>query len=396
MRKWTRYACLVAGAAALVSAGDGLADASSKDVRVAPTFEVDASWPKTLPNNWVIGQTGGIAVDSRDHVWVLQRPRSIAARYLGPTQTPPRSTCCSAAPSVLEFDSDGDLIQAWGGPSDPGFLESRCTPAMGCEWPQTEHGIFVDHLGYVYIGGNGGPDHQVIKFTRDGTFVMQIGKAGMRGSSHPVQFAPNGTPLLGRPAEMDLDRGTNELYIADGYQNRRIIVVDATTGEYKRHWGAYGNVPSDDPLPPYDPAAPLPQQFRTPVHCVAVAADGLVYVCDRVSNRIQVFRKDGTFVKEFFADRNTRGNGSAYNAGLSPDRRQTYLYNADGENQHVWTFLRLTGEVLSKTGRGGRQAGEFTAVHSLAVDSKGNLYTGEVDAGMRLQKFRHLGNSPID
>jgi len=400
MSKWTRYVFIVVSAVALVLTGEAwrasAVAADGKGAKVAPRFEVDASWPKTLPNNWVIGQTGGIAVDSRDHIWLLQRPRSIAERYLGPTLTPPRSTCCFAAPSVLEFDPAGNLVQAWGGPSDPGFLQSRCTAAMGCDWPETEHGIFVDHNGYVYIGGNGGPDHQVIKFTSDGTFVMQIGKAGMRGTSHPVQLAPNGTPLLGRPAEMDLDRSANELYIADGYQNRRIIVVDATDGHYKRHWGAYGNVPSDAPLPPYDPAAPLPQQFRTPVHCVAVASDGLVYVCDRLNNRIQVFRKDGTFVKEFFSDRSTRGNGSAYNAGLSPDRQQTYLYNADGENQHIWTFLRQTGEVLSLTGRGGRQAGEFTAVHSLAVDSKGNLYTGEVDAGMRVQKFRSLGNFPID
>jgi DNA-binding beta-propeller fold protein YncE len=344
-----------------------------------------------LPDNWVIGQIGGIAVDSRDHVWVLQRPRSVPERYLGPTLTPPRSTCCFAAPSVIEFNSEGEVVQAWGGPSDPGFVESRCTPAMGCEWPQTEHGIFVSDDGHVYIGGNGGPDHQVIKFTGDGTFVMQIGIAGMRGSSHPVQLAPNGTPLLGRPAEMDLDRTANELYIADGYQNRRIIVVDATTGQYKRHWGAYGNVPNDDDPGPYDPNAPLAQQFRTPVHCVAVASDGLVYVCDRVNNRIQVFQKNGTFVTEFFTDRNTRGNGSAYNAALSPDRKQTYLFNADGENQHIWTFLRRTGEALTKTGRGGRFPGHFAAVHSLAVDSRGNVYTGEVDAGMRLQKFRNLG-----
>jgi NHL repeat len=363
----------------------------TKDVKIAPRFRVDPSWPMPLPDNWVIGQIGGIAVDSRDHVWVLQRPRSVPERYLGPTLTPPRSTCCFAAPSVIEFNSEGEVVQAWGGPSDPGFVESRCTPAMGCEWPQTEHGIFVSDDGHVYIGGNGGPDHQVIKFTGDGTFVMQIGIAGMRGSSHPVQLAPNGTPLLGRPAEMDLDRTANELYIADGYQNRRIIVVDATTGQYKRHWGAYGNVPNDDDPGPYDPNAPLAQQFRTPVHCVAVASDGLVYVCDRVNNRIQVFQKNGTFVTEFFTDRNTRGNGSAYNAALSPDRKQTYLFNADGENQHIWTFLRRTGEALTKTGRGGRFPGHFAAVHSLAVDSRGNVYTGEVDAGMRLQKFRNLG-----
>jgi len=394
-KHWARY--VLALAIAFSFYGLAAADKGRKGPRIAaPVFQVDPSWPRTLPNNWVIGQTGGIAVDSRDHVWLLQRPRSIAERYLGPTLTPPRSTCCIAAPSVIEYDTQGRVVQAWGGPSDPGFLQNRCTPAMGCEWPETEHGIFASPDGYIYVGGNGGPDHQVLKFTRDGTFVMQIGRSNMRGPSHPVAFAPNGTPLLGRPAEMDLDRETNELYIADGYQNRRVIVVDASTGQYKRHWGAYGNVPSDAAVPPYVPGEAPPQQFRTPVHCVAVANDGLVYVCDRVSNRIQVFRKNGTFVKEFFVDRNTRGNGSSYNAGLSPDRNQTFLFNADGENQHVWTFHRLTGQILRTTGRGGRQAGEFTAVHSLAVDSKGNLYTGEVDAGMRVQKFTNLGTRDDD
>ena len=295
-KQWLRY--VLAFAIALAFCGLAAADKGPKGTRIAaPVFQVDPSWPRTLPNNWVIGQTGGMAVDSRDHVWLLQRPRSIAERYLGPTLTPPRSTCCIAAPSVIEFDTEGRVVRAWGGPSDPGFLENRCTAAMGCEWPETEHGIFVSPDGYVYIGGNGGPDHQVLKFTRDGTFVMQIGRANMRGPSHPVAFAPNGTPLLGRPAEMDLDREANELYIADGYQNRRVIVVDATSGQYKRHWGAYGNVPSDAAVPPYVPGEVPPQQFRTPVHCVAVANDGLVYVCDRVSNRIQVFRKNGTFVK---------------------------------------------------------------------------------------------------
>ena len=394
-KKWTRY--VFAFAIAFAFCGLAAADNGGKRPKVAaPKLKVDASWPKTLPNNWVIGQTGGMAVDSRDHVWLLQRPRSIAERYLGPTLTPPRSTCCIAAPSVIEFDREGNVVQAWGGPSDPGFLQNRCTAAMGCEWPETEHGIFASPDGHIYIGGNGGPDHQVLKFRRDGTFVMQIGRANMRGSSHPVQFAPNGTPLLGRPAEMDLDVETNELYIADGYQNRRVIVVDANTGQYKRHWGAYGNVPSDAAIPAYVPGEVPPQQFRTPVHCVAVTNDGFVYVCDRVSNRIQVFRKNGTYVSEFFVERNTRGNGSSYNAGLSPDRNQTFLFNADGENQHLWIFHRLTGQIVKTVGRGGRQAGEFTAVHSLAVDSKGNIYTGEVDAGMRVQKFTNLGTSDDD
>jgi hypothetical protein len=389
--KLARYALAVSIPVVLVVAV-GIWQGTAEERRPRPPgLLVDPSWPKPLPNNWVLGQIGGITVDAHDHIWVYQRPRSVPERYLGPLLTPPRSTCCFPAPSVMEFDTYGRLLQAWGGPADPGFLESRCTPAMGCDWPQTEHGIFVDHNGFVYLGGNGGPDHQVLKFTRDGTFVMQIGKAGMRGSSHPVQFAPNGTPLLGRPAEMDIDPASNELYIADGYQNRRVIVVDGATGQYRRHWGAYGNVPSDAPTGPYNPNDPPAQQFRTPVHCVAVAKDGLVYVCDRVNNRIQVFRTDGTFVKEFFVDRNTLGNGSAYSAALSPDRSQTFLYNADGENQHIWTLHRESGEILGTAGRGGRFPGHFAAVHSLAVDSKGNVYTGEVDAGMRLQKFRRHG-----
>lgn len=371
------------------------AKAAPKTGKVAPKFQVDPFWPK-LPDNWIVGQSGGIAVDSRDHIWILHRPQTVPERYQGPLLTPPRNTCCIPAPDVLEFDAAGNLIQAWGGARDPGFLEFRCNPAMGCEWPLGQHGIFVDHNDYVWIAGNGANDHQVLKFTRDGTFIMQIGKAGMRGLSHPVQFAPNGTPLLGRPADTEVDPLTNELYIADGYGNKRVIVVDAVTGLYKRHWGAYGNVPSDAPTAPYDPSLPPEPQFRSPVHCVRIANDGLVYVCDRVNNRIQVFQKDGTFVTEFFIDRNTLGAGSAYDVDLSQDRGQTFLHDVDGENQRIWTLLRQSGEILRQTGRGGRYAGMFSAVHSLAADSKGNLYTGEVDTGMKFQKFRYLGNFPVD
>ncbi len=379
--------CAVSLLAAIARWGNG---------NVAPKFSVDPSWPKALPNNWLVGQVAGIAVDSRDHIWIIQRPLTLTTDEAGASLTPPRSECCFPAPSVMEFDADGNLIQAGGGPADPGFLTTRCTPAMGCEWPANEHGIFVDQNDYVYIAGNGGPDHQVLKFTRDGTFVLQIGKAGLTGGSNNTGGAPNGTPLLGRPADTEVDPDANELYIADGYLNHRVIVVDAATGLYKRHWRAYGTTPSDAPLGAYNPAAPPAPQFRNPVHCVRIAKDGLVHVCDRVNDRIQVFHKNGTFVAEFFLATNTLGNGSTWDVDVSPDQRQTFLYNADGENNHVWTFLRSTGEILAKFGRNGRSAGQFHWVHNMTVDSKGNIYPAEVDTAKRAQKFRNLGNFPVD
>lgn len=356
-----------------------------------PRFTVEAAWPKPLPNKWLVGQVAGIAVDRHDRIWIVQRQSTLTADEAGADANPPRSMCCSRAPAVMVFNRDGDLLKAWGGAADPGFLTNRCTPAMGCEWPTNEHGIYVDHLDYVYIAGNGGGNHQVLKFTNDGTFVYQIGKAGVTGGSNDTNGGPGGRPLLGQPADMEVDPTNNELYIADGYQNKRVLVVDAATGLYKRHWGAYGNVPDDTNPGPYDPAAPVAQQFRNPVHCVRIANDGLVYVCDRVNNRYQVFQKNGTFVKEVFLAKNTLGNGAMWDIDLSPDRWQSQLYNADGENNMVWVLDRKDGVVLETFGRNGRGAGQFHWVHNLAVDSKGNIYTAEVDTGKRAQKFRPNG-----
>lgn len=340
----------------------------------APVFRVDPYWPKPLPNNWLLGQVAGVAVDSRDHIWIIHRPGSLTDDEAGAVQDPPQSMCCAPAPPVIEFDPEGNLIQAWGGPG-PGY-----------EWPQNEHGIFVDHLDNVWVAGNGQDDHQVLKFSRDGTFLLQIGHAGQTGGS-------NDTALLGRPADTEVDPATNEVYVADGYLNHRVIVFDAETGAYKRHWGAYGGVPDDAPLGAYDPAAPLARQFRNPVHCVRIANDGLVYVCDRLNNRIQVFQKDGTFVREVTIAKNTLGNGSAWDVDLSPDAAQTYLYNPDGTNQVVWMFLRQELRILGTFGRGGRSAGQFHWLHNLAVDSRGNIYTAEVDTGKRAQKFVYQGTT---
>ena len=334
-----------------------------------PTFAVDPSWPKQLPNNWIIGQVGGITVDWQGHIWVVHRPRSLTDGEKAASLTPPRAKCCVAAPPVLEFDVDGNLLRSWGGPGD------------GYQWVGREHGIEVDERGFVWIGGNADDDSEILKFTLDGKYLGQIGKIATRTNS-------NDTTQLGRPAEMAIDKDANELYIADGYGNRRVIVFDASTLAYKRHWGAYGNKPNDDKQAPYDPKAPVAQQFGNPVHCVKLANDGLVYVCDRINNRIQVFKKDGSFVKEFFFEKSTLGNGAVWDIAIWPDPKQTWLLSADGENNEIRVIRRDDGSVVGSFGHNGRNAGQFHWVHAMAIDARGNVYTAEVDTGKRIQKFR--------
>lgn len=334
-----------------------------------PTYKVDPFWPKELPNNWILGQVSGMAVDSQDHIWIIQRPSSLDRDERALSLDPPEADCCIPAPPVIEFDSDGNVIQAWGGQGE------------GYEWPTSEHGIFVDHMDNVWTAGAGKGDNQVLKWSRDGTFLLQIGHSGPSEGS-------NNTSQLGQPADMEVDPETNEIYVADGYLNKRLIVFDADTGEYKRHWGAYGNKPDDANPGPYDPDAPIPQQFRSPVHCVRIANDGLVYVCDRTNNRIQVFQKDGTFIEEVFVAKRTLGvNGSTFDVELSPDAEQLHLFTADGANEKVWMLLRQDLSILGSFGRSGRQAGQFHWLHNVVVDSQGNIYTSEVESGKRIQKF---------
>ena len=346
---------------------------TSVSAQEPPKFQVDPAWPKPLPNNWLIGQAAGVAVDAQDNIWVVHRPKSLTADERAAAANPPQTKCCIPAPPVLVFNQAGDLIKSWGGSGE------------GYTWPEREHGIFVDHKGFVWIGGNGDNDGHVLKFTQDGKFVMQIGQYGPLTNSQD-------TTRLGRPAQVVVDPASNEAYIADGYKNTRIAVFDADTGAFKRMWGAYGKPPTDEKLGPYDPAAAPSQQFRSPVHCVQVARDGLVYVCDRTNNRIQIFRKDGTFVKEVFVEKETRQNGAVWELALWPDEKESFLLNADGANNEVRTLSRDTGEILGRFGRSGRMAGDFHWVHNLAVDSKGNLFTTEVDTGKRAQKFLLQGN----
>lgn len=249
----------------------------------APSFQPEPFWPKPLPGNWILGQVAGIAVSPDDHIWIVHRPATLLDDEKGATKNPPETKCCTAAPPVMEFDTEGNLLRHWGG------------PGAGYVWPKNEHGIHVDSQGNVWVGGNEDGD-QILKFTPDGKFLMQVGKDdGNTGS--------NSTTRLGRPAHMMTDPAITELYVADGYKNRRVIVFDAKTGAYKRHWGAYGNTPNDDKQPAYTPAAEPSRQFSNPVHCVRLSKDGLLYVCDRANDRIQVFKPDGTFVRNSASNR---------------------------------------------------------------------------------------------
>jgi DNA-binding beta-propeller fold protein YncE len=339
--------------------------------RDVPRLEVDPFWPKPLPNNWILGQVSGVAVDTRGHVWIVQRPRSLSDRELGAQQKPPFSKCCVAAPPVLVFDQAGNLVRSWGG------------PGTGYEWPQSEHGVFVDGEDRVWLAGNGEKDSQILKFTIDGTFLLQIGRSGQSKGS-------NDTANLGSPADLNVDLAAREVYVADGYGNRRVIVFDSETGAYKRHWGAYGKTPSDAATPPYDPAAPPSAQFGRPVHCVRPAKDGLVYVCDRTNDRLQIFRKDGTFVSETFFEKETRLNGSVSEVAFSHDAGQRFLYMVDGVNNELRVVERSSFATLARIGRPGRYAGQFHVVHNVTVDQQGNVYTTEVNTGQRVQKFRRV------
>ncbi|MDB5947462.1 MAG: repeat protein [Ramlibacter sp.] len=341
-----------------------------------PAFQVDPLWPQPLPERagvqQLFGQVAGIAVDPRNgHIWAIHRPASLLPDEFDPkTNKPVTHRCCVAMPPVAEFDAAGKLLRAWS-PQGAGF-----------DWPKVEHGIYIDDEGSVWLAGNAVGDNQILKFTQDGKFLMQVGRAGPTEGS-------NSTKQLGQPANMMVSKG--ELFVADGYGNKRVIVFDAATGAYKRHWGAYGGRPSDDKLPAYDPAQPPSRQFSNPVHCVRMSREDLLYVCDRTNNRIQVFTRAGEFKQEFRVEPMTVSNGSVWDMVLSQDPAQKYMYVADGANGRIYILRRSDGQQVGQFGRTGRMAGEFKWIHNLAIDADGNLYTSEVGFGRRVQKFVRSG-----
>lgn len=334
-----------------------------------PTFQVDPTWP-TLPNSWVLGEVTSIAVDSRDHIWVLHRPRSI-----------PADRRSQAAPPVLEFDMAGRLLGSWGGPAD------------GYEWPEREHGIYVDAKGFVWISGSGAwpkpsaggsTDDMLLKFTTAGKLILQIGHRGKSGGD-------TDTGNVHQPADLFVHTPTNEVFVADGYGNHRVIVFDADTGQYKRMWGAFGNTP-EAPPPTARGAAPTqtdaagPPQFGL-VHAVKVSRDGIVYVADRSNNRIQTFTTAGKYLRQVSVRKD--GDVTPVPAGFafSPDAKQQFLYVVDSGPMRVVVFDRETLTQIDAFGTRGPKPGELDIVHHMAADSKGNLYTAEIVTNRRAQKF---------
>ena len=402
VRNLTRNRSLVAGAsviALLVIMGisqsvlERTAAAQNKGAVQAPRLEVDPLWPKPLPNHWILGSTIGVWVDTDDHVWIIHRSTATLGNNEKTLETK-QGECCAGAPPILEFDQEGNLLRHWGG------------PGQGYEWPDSNHGIFIDYKGNVWIGGNGAPDSHILKFTKDGKFLLQVGKKGARrkegaaagnqegqvagfvgGSNDPVSF--------GRVAKIFVDAKANEAYVADGYLNKRVAVLDADSGKIKRFWGAYGNKPDDTPLPPYNPSNPPAQQFYNPVHCADMSVDRLIYVCDRVGDRLQVFTPEGKFVKEQWYEKNTLNAGSVWDIAFSKDAQQRFIFMADGVNEKVKIIDRQTLQELTTFGDGGRYPGQFYGVHSIAIDSKGNLYTTETYEGKRIQRFLYKGMAPV-
>lgn len=352
--------------------------APSVRAQQAPHYQLDGNWPKPLPLNWTIMGVTGMYVDKDDHIWILNRPRDLDKTMNFAMLNPPTAECCVPPPAVLEFDVEGNLLRSWGGPD---YVRG---------WPASEHTILVDREGNVWLGGARSGD-TLLKFTADGKFISEFGHRGPVVEQENQQKQDNQqTNLLMRGvAAAELDEDAHEIYIADGYLNKRVVVFDSDTGAFKRGWGAYG-IPLDqidnEPLPPRVPGAPPAKQFREPVHCVRISHDGLVYVCDRGGDRIQVFTKQGKFLKEFpVADKS--GNNTAGSITFSPDPQQKYMFVADMMNSVVWILNRNDGTVAGRIGHAGHLPGQFHSLHVTTMDSQGNLYTGEVTTGERIQKF---------
>jgi hypothetical protein len=366
-------ACLLVPLAAHAQSANAAVAPGSPTADRLPVYEIDPTWPPTLPNDWILGDIRGLFVDDQDHLWVIHMPSSLTPQEIGAAVKPPIADCCFPAPPVLELDAEGKVLRTWGGPGE------------GYTWYDQEHGIYIDHNNFVWTGTSNGM--HVMKFTRDGTHVLTIGTPGVnKGSNDPDH--------LGGPANFYVEPKTNELFIADGYINKRVVVYDAATGKYKRHWGAYGKVPNDTEKYQYPVRVNEPPQQYSTLHGLVGSKDGLIYVSDRRGNRIQVFRQNGEFLMEKFVRPETGGSGSGFSLQFSRDPEQSILYLMDGTNQRVWMLRRKDLAILDRFGKPGRQAGEFIRAHMIAIDSKNRMYTGEAGNGRRMQRWILKGTRP--
>ena len=380
----------------------------------APKFRLDASWPKPLPNKWKLGGVTGLAVDKDDNVWILDRPNDLTDIELEAEIGV--ADCCVRPPSMIHIDKNGNVIGSFDAPQG--------------------HGMAVDSKGFVYIGQD-----TVRKYDpKTGKVVGEVprvpdavpggrgGEGGVqtltrvpgRGSAGPVagfltppggrgqpdaairaarqaeteafraKYPPTTPMIVGGIEEIRLDEAARELYTADNYLGGRVMVFDLDTFQFKRGWGAYGHplsaITTSDADRAYTPGGPMPKEFRGHL-TLNISNDGLVYAADRMANRIHVTTKQGKFLKEFIIAPTTGVGGAAGGVMFSPDKQQRFLYISDLTNNHVWFLNREDGKVVGQMGSMGENAGQFYGLHMIAVDSKGNLYTGEVFGGERVQRF---------
>jgi DNA-binding beta-propeller fold protein YncE len=346
---------LIAGMAALAAA----LSIPPLHAQTAPKFAVDATWPKDLPKDWITGQLGGVCVGGGDYVYVVNR-RNI---------TDEEKETSISAPSIIKFDTEGNVAGSWGDDSTV---------------PRSIHGCFVDQENNVWVAGNA--DGAIQKYAPDGKLLLQI---GTRGKFDSVDGTRRGKGLnaahdqFHMPSAIVTDPGNGDIYVSEGYGNRRIAVFDKT-GKFLRQWGRQA---TDE-----ETQQGAPGVFAEVVHCIAMSNAGLIYACDRQGNRVQVFQKDGTFVRNIPIP-NKSGKlpdkrGTAWWVAFSPDREQKYLYMMNGGIEEVHVLDHASGKILSSFGRPGHQIGNFTHGHTLAVDSKGNIYVAETDWGRRVQKFK--------
>ena len=357
------------------------ARAQSTDDVPVPRFKVDPSWPKQLPNNWLMKGVPRITVDRQDRVWIVTRGEEITEAEAGADQNPPTSLCCKKPPSVMAFDAQGNVVYAWGSKESlPGGLFNRRIRAL-----------ILDGDGNVWIGGND-PGDTLLQFTPDGKFLRDFGHRGPAVPANQLKANNQQTDyFVHSPANPTIDPEARELYLEDAAPNRRILVYNLDTGAFKRGWGGHGTPLSEidnGPILPFDLNGPPIKNFTPPIQCVKISRDGLVYVCNRGGDSIQVFTKQGKFLKEFFMHRMTAKGGTRINdLAFSADPTQKYMYVSDPTNGMISILRRDNGVVVGSVGHYGHMAGELQLVDGIAVDSKGNLYTGEVTPGERIQKF---------
>ncbi len=386
-----RTAILAIGGLTVLVAGSMLqaqvVEGQAVDANGAPLYRVDPFWPKSLPNNWSMQQVTGIGVDDQDIVWFLNRPNAPDPLEIIAESDPRAVLCCVLGPQIIAVDQGGDVVHAWGGPDYEG-------------WPAGLQTVIPDSQGFVWVGGTRAQE-SIQKFTRDGELVWDFGHRVPQG----VQWQENNQEVdnFAQKGRFQIDEVENEIYIID---QKRVVVFDASSGDFKRGWGGHGMPLSDitnEPIPGYEwDGGPPPEEenFVPAMHFVEISNDGLVYIGERGQNRIQVFTKAGEWQQDIYVSPNTPSQrtcgsldwmpgpcGTMYKMVISVDPEQKYLFVADAANNVIWSVDRRSGETLGHFSRPGRLAGELNFPNAISMDSKGNIYTGEVSNGKRIQKF---------